>query len=331
VHARQLRSERVASISLNEIREEIEHLHRASAGNQKERRYIECVTRLLCALLLGSVLAPAAGQPARAALQISHHARAMTPGEIVLVDIRSTAPIKDVRADWLKQTLVFYEITPQHWQGLTPLDLGAKAGLQPLMVHALSGEGRSIVEPYTLKIAPKVFPSRRITVDPKFAEPPAEELPRIEKERQTVEAILAKTTLERYWRAPFVVPVPGAATSSFGRRSIVNGQPGSQHSGTDFQAAAGTPVVAPNRGRVVLAADHYFPGRTIIIDHGLGLYSYLAHLSEFRVKEGDIVERGQTIALSGSTGRVTGPHLHWTLRLGAARIDPLSLLTVLGE
>jgi murein DD-endopeptidase MepM/ murein hydrolase activator NlpD len=281
--------------------------------------------------MLCAVVVSAAGQPAKPPLTITHRARAMTPGEIVLVDIRSGTPIKDVRADWLKQALIFYEITPQHWQGLTPIDLGAKAGPQPLTVHAVTGEGHAIVDAYTLKIAPKVFPSRRITVDPKFAEPPPEELPRIEKERQTVEAILAKTTLERYWKAPFVVPVPGAATSSFGRKSIVNGQPGSQHSGTDFQAAAGTPVVAPNRGRVVLAADHYFPGRTIIIDHGLGLFSYLAHLSEFKVKEGDIVERGQTIALSGSTGRVTGPHLHWTLRLGHARIDPLSLLAVVGE
>src|SRR5262249_49672051 len=148
-------------------------------------------------------------------------------------------------ADWLKQTLVFYEVTPQHWQGLTPIDLGMKAGAQPLTVHAIAADGRTIREPVTLHIAPKVFPSRRITVDPKFAQPPAEELERIEKERKTVEAILARTTGERYWKVPFVVPVPGEATSSFGRKSIVNGQPGSQHSGTDFKAAAGTPVVAP--------------------------------------------------------------------------------------
>jgi murein DD-endopeptidase MepM/ murein hydrolase activator NlpD len=289
------------------------------------------MTRLACTVLVATVLASGAGQPAKAALQITHRARAVAPGEIVVVDVRAGAPIKEVRADWLKQSLVFYAITPQHWQGLTPIDLGAAAGPQTLTVHAVTASGGPITQTYTLRIAAKVFPSRRITVDPKFAEPPADELPRIEEERQTVEAILAKTTLERYWHAPFVVPVPGEATSSFGRRSIVNGQPGSQHSGTDFKAAAGTPVVAPNRGRVVLAADHYFPGRTIIIDHGLGLYSYLAHLSEFEVKEGDIVERGQTIALSGSTGRVTGPHLHWTLRLGRARIDPLSLLTVLGQ
>jgi murein DD-endopeptidase MepM/ murein hydrolase activator NlpD len=127
------------------------------------------------------------------------------------------------------------------------------------------------------------------------------------------------------------MPVPGAATSSFGRRTILNGEPRGQHTGTDFQAAAGTAVVAPNAGRIALAADHYFPGRTIIIDHGLGVYSYLAHLSEFAVAEGAIVARGQRIGLSGATGRVTGPHLHWTMRFGRARVDPLSLVEVLGK
>jgi murein DD-endopeptidase MepM/ murein hydrolase activator NlpD len=89
--------------------------------------------------------------------------------------------------------------------------------------------------------------------------------------------------------------------------------------------------VSPNRGRVALVGDHYFSGRTIIIDHGLGLYSYLAHLSEVSVAQDQIVERGQQIALSGSTGRVTGPHLHWTVRLAGARVDALSLLSVLQD
>ena len=117
------------------------------------------------------------------------------------------------------------------------------------------------------------------------------------RERKAIEAIFARQTRERLWSEPFVVPVPGTATSSFGRRTILNGQPRGPHTGTDFQAATGTPVVAPNRGRIALAADQYFPGKTIIIDHGLGVYSYLAHLSEFTAAEGTMVERGQRIAL----------------------------------
>ncbi len=136
-----------------------------------------------------------------------------------------------------------------------------------------------------------------------------------------MEAIFASPTRERFWSRPFVVPVPGAATSSFGRRTILNGEPRGQHTGTDFQAATGTPVVAPNRGRIALAADQYFPGSTIIIDHGLGVYSYLAHLSEFTVAEGAMVERGQRIGLSGRDrpGHRAAPALDDALRHRARR------------
>jgi murein DD-endopeptidase MepM/ murein hydrolase activator NlpD len=266
-----------------------------------------------------------------APLQVSHRARAVAPGEVVLVDVRARAAFADVQAQWLGQTVGFYKVEPGWWQGLAAIDLGATAGRQTLAVRARTTDGRTLERSYPIAIAARTFPARRITVAPKFVDPPADELPRIERERKAVEAIFASPTRERFWSQPFVVPVPGAATSSFGRRTILNGEPRGQHTGTDFQAAAGTPVVAPNRGRVALAADHYFPGHTIIIDHGLGVYSYLAHLSEFTVAEGAIVERGQRIALSGATGRVTGPHLHWTMRVGSARVDPLSVVAVLEE
>ena len=262
-------------------------------------------------------------------LQISHRARAVAPGEVVLVDLKAKSAIQEAQAQWLKQTLRFYPVEPGWWQGLAPVDVAASAGRQVLAVRARISDGRTLERTYPITIAARTFPARKLTVAPKFVDPPADELPRIEVERKAVEAIFANPSRERFWNGAFAVPVPGASTSSFGRRTILNGVPRGQHTGTDFQAATGTPVVAPNRGRVALAADHYFPGRTIIIDHGLGLYSYLAHLSEFAVKEGTIVDRGQRIALSGATGRVTGPHLHWTMRLGTARVDPLSLVEVL--
>ncbi len=263
-------------------------------------------------------------------LHISHRARVVAPGEVVLVDIRAAA-LRDVQAQWLNQTVWFYQVEPGWWQGLAPIDVAVAAGRQTLAVRARTTDGRTLEHAYPITVGARTFPARRITVEPKFVDPPADELPRIEAERKTVEAIFAKPSRERFWSQPFVVPVPGTATSSFGRRTILNGVPRGQHTGTDFQAATGTPVVAPNRGRIALAADQYFPGRTIIIDHGLGVYSYLAHLSEFTVEEGAIVERGQRIALSGATGRVTGPHLHWTMRFGSARVDPLSLVEVLAE
>jgi len=269
------------------------------------------------------------------ALRVTHRARAIAPGEVVLVEVNASVPLKALRAVWSASAarsgaagvpVTFYALDPQRWQGLVPIDLEARAGRYVLTLHANATAGRELVREYPITVAARTFPARRITVEAKFAEPPAEALPRIDKERKTVEGLFAATTPERLWTKPFAVPVPGQATSSFGRRSIVNGQPRSPHTGTDFQAASGTPVVAPNDGRIVLAADLYFSGNTIIIDHGLGVYSYLAHLSAFDVAEGQVVRRGQEIARSGATGRVTGPHLHWTLRLGAARVDPLSLL-----
>jgi murein DD-endopeptidase MepM/ murein hydrolase activator NlpD len=292
------------------------------------------MTRLMTAATL-AILLPAAGAgpqgtakaPTDAALQITHRARAIAPGEVVLIDVRAAA-IADVRARWLKQPLAFYEVEAGWWQGLAPIDVDAKAGAQTLAVTVRTADGRTIERAYPIAVAARTFPTRRLTVAPKFVDPPPGEMARIAAERKTIDAIFAAATPQRFWRQPFVVPVPGASTSSFGRRTILNGAPRGQHTGTDFQAATGTPVVAPNRGRVVLAADHYFPGRTIIIDHGLGVYSYLAHLSKFIVAEGETVERGQRLALSGATGRVTGPHLHWTMRFGAARVDPLSLVEV---
>jgi murein DD-endopeptidase MepM/ murein hydrolase activator NlpD len=287
-------------------------------------------TASAAATVLGTTLglvAQSGGPP----LEITHHARDVAPGEVVRVAIATTITLRSVRAEWLRRNVRFYEVDSRRWEGLAPIDLADPPGPHTMLVVAATSDGRTLRQSYALPVAPHTFPVRRLTVPPEFATPPPEVLPRIEKERREVEAIVSRVTPERLWTNAFVAPVPGEASSSFGRRSILNGQLRSPHSGTDFHAATGTPVVAPNRGRVALVGDHYFSGRTIIIDHGLGLYSYLAHLSEVSVAQDQIVERGQQIALSGSTGRVTGPHLHWTVRLAGARVDALSLLSVLQD
>jgi murein DD-endopeptidase MepM/ murein hydrolase activator NlpD len=111
---------------------------------------------------------------------------------------------------------------------------------------------------------------------------------------------------------------------------VFNGQPRNPHSGADFLSPSGTPIHAPNAGRVMLARELYFSGNTVVIDHGLGLFSLLAHLSAIDVHEGDRVAADQVVGRVGATGRVTGPHLHWAVRAGAARVDPLSVLALLG-
>jgi murein DD-endopeptidase MepM/ murein hydrolase activator NlpD len=125
--------------------------------------------------------------------------------------------------------------------------------------------------------------------------------------------------------------VPQDANSRFGQRSRFNGELRSPHAGTDFMSPAGTPVEAPNAGRVAVARDLYFTGNTVIIDHGLGVFSTLAHLSRVDVQEGQHVNGGDVVGLVGATGRVTGPHLHWALRVGGARVDAMSILALLGQ
>jgi murein DD-endopeptidase MepM/ murein hydrolase activator NlpD len=161
--------------------------------------------------------------------------------------------------------------------------------------------------------------------------PPESELARIKQETQAMADAFAILTPERLWRSAFDAPVPGAPNSSFGRLTITNGKPAGRHQGADFRAATGTPVHAPNAGRVVLAQNLYFAGNTVILDHGLGVFSLLAHLSRIDVQPGAVVARGDVVGQSGATGRVTGPHLHWAVRFGEMTVDPLSLMSAVAN
>jgi murein DD-endopeptidase MepM/ murein hydrolase activator NlpD len=134
------------------------------------------------------------------------------------------------------------------------------------------------------------------------------------------------TTTPRLWSGAFLLPVDGMPNSNFGSRSYFNGRARSPHAGVDFTAATGTPIRAANHGVIVLAEPLYFTRNTVIVDYGSGLYSLFAHLSEFHVKSGDTVSPDTVVGRVGQTGRVTGPHLHWSVRLQGARVDPLSLV-----
>lgn len=265
-------------------------------------------------------------------LSVTHHARSLQPGEVIVMTVRGEAPLRQVEVTAFDQSFSFFpEGDGSVWKGLVGIDLNTRPGSYPAQIEALDSANKRLSSSYPLQVKAKEFPVRHLTVDPKFVTPPTEELERIRRESARISAIFASRTPRRLWRGSFLRPVPGEATSSFGKRSILNGKPRSPHTGTDFEAAQGTPVQAPNRGTVVLADDLYYSGRTVIIDHGQGLYSYFAHLSEFALSEGEKVKGGDVIGRVGATGRVTGPHLHWTLRLAETRVDPLSLLQALEQ
>lgn len=169
------------------------------------------------------------------------------------------------------------------------------------------------------------FPVENLTLPPEKVFLSEEDLKRAEKEKELLDNIWVQVTQERLWSGDFIEPAEGREGSAFGLRRIINGEERSPHTGRDVIADEGAQVFAANRGRVVFTGELFFGGNSIIIDHGLGLYSMYFHLSKILTKKDDLVEKGQKIGLIGSTGRASGPHLHWGLRLLNARIDPLSL------
>ena len=171
------------------------------------------------------------------------------------------------------------------------------------------------------------FPMERLTVAPKYGSKPDSALQaRIDREGATALEIGRRShERPRLWRPPFARPRPGRVPSGFGRGREDNGETQSRHRGTDFAGARGTPVRATNRGVVALVDTFYLGGRVVYVDHGAGLVSAYMHLSRADVQAGDTVQRGQVIGRVGATGRVTGPHLHWTVRYGTTTVDPLSL------
>ena len=242
-----------------------------------------------------------------------------------MLTVRTTPPVGALTARAFNRDLAPFRVDASRWRVLVGIDLAVKPGKHEVTI----AESDSAPVKFPLVVTGRAFGVRKLTVDPAFVTPPPEAAERIEREAAELERIWAASSASRLWAGRFVRPVPHAANSAFGTRSVFNGEPRSQHSGADFRSPAGAPIKAPNAGRVVLASSRYFSGDTVVIDHGLGLFSLFAHLSVVSVKPGDLVKAGDVVGEVGSSGRVTGPHLHWAVRINGARVDPLSLLFVL--
>jgi len=289
---------------------------------------------LASAATLGLWAVPAlhaqSAQAAAPRLQVTHAARAVAPGEAVLLTVTASEPLAGLEATVFGRTCPGYRGgEPRTWHVLLGLDLETRPGRARVAIEARPEDGSPIRAAYTLAVVGKTFPTRRLTVAPGFVTPPASAAARIERERLRMAEVLAAVTPEPLWAGGFGRPTAGAVISLFGARSVYNGQPRSPHRGVDLRGATGTPVVAPAAGTVVLADDLYFSGSTVVIDHGLGVHSMLGHLSRIDVREGASLARGDAVGAIGATGRVTGPHLHWTLRIGATSVDPMSVLELL--
>jgi murein DD-endopeptidase MepM/ murein hydrolase activator NlpD len=256
--------------------------------------------------LLATLAAPAPS------IAISARSRTLQPGELVVLSIAVPARTDHVRVRAFHRDVAAYRAGDSTWTALVGIDLDVKPGTYAVTAGA-DAEGGPLHGSTDLVVKPHAFPTRRLTVNGAFVTPPASEQERIAKEAKLLDGIWKSPSGERLWTGPFVRPVPAAANSAFGTRSIFNGVPRNAHGGADFLSPGGTPIHAPNDGRIVVARGLYFSGNTVVIDHGLGLFSMLAHLSAIDVHEGERVTAGQVIGQVGATGRVTGAHLHWAV------------------
>ncbi len=215
------------------------------------------------------------------------------------------------------------------YRALLGVDLEEKPGLMKIIIRARGKGGRQV--PVLLRVKKKNFSTEHLSVPSAFNRFDQATLKRIRQERNKMMGLWSRSSRQRWWQGLFVVPVPGERTSPFGRRRVINGSPRSPHSGVDLRAALGSRIVAANHGKVVLLDEYFFNGKSIVLDHGWGLYTMYFHLSDFRVEEGSHVRKGEVIGWAGMTGRVTGPHLHWGARVNGARVDPFELLKKVWE
>ena len=247
-------------------------------------------------------------------------------GELVELKM-SGADLAAVEGRWGQEKIYFYPNGGGVFVALIGADVEAKPAASKFWLKATSKSGAEHQSEMTLRVKAKTFRTESFSVPPSFDEMTPETLEEIHREQSAFTHAFETSVPERLWDAPFVRPVPQeASASSFGSRRIVNGTPRAPHTGTDLSAPAGTDVLATNNGRVVLVGNFFFAGGSIVLDHGGGLFTMYFHLSEFKVEEGASVRKGDVIGLSGATGRVTGPHLHWGARLANARIEPFELL-----
>jgi murein DD-endopeptidase MepM/ murein hydrolase activator NlpD len=264
--------------------------------------------------------------PAPAPLHVSAPAGILQPGSVLLLTITGEGTLAAVRVRAFGRELSPFPLDSRTWQVLVGIDLDVKPGSYPVEIEG-ADPGTKIT--YPLAVKARRFPTRTLTVDPDLVTPPPQEMARIAREAERLRRLWAGPAGPRLWDGPFIRPVPDPANSSFGTRSIYNGQARSPHGGTDFLSGTGRAIKAPNAGRVVIAEPFYFTGGTVVLDHGLGVLSLFAHLSSIGVHEGDLVKTGDVIGEVGATGRVTGPHLHWAVRVAGARVDPLLFLSAL--
>jgi murein DD-endopeptidase MepM/ murein hydrolase activator NlpD len=254
-------------------------------------------------------------------------------GGPVLFEVKPPARLEKLSGTWLGHEVTFsFDAATKTWYALAGVSLETAPGTYAIELAGQTEAGKapsknvSFSRKFTVARAqyPKI--EVKLSVEGKFTEPTPEQQKQIADAQEIKKDYLNRVTPEREWSGQFTAPANAAISDVFGSQRIFNGKTSSPHQGLDFRVPSGTPVAAMNNGTVLLARPLYFEGNFVVIDHGQGLLTLYLHLSEFKVKEGDRVKRGQEIGLSGGTGRATGPHLHVAVRWQGTYLDPARLI-----
>jgi murein DD-endopeptidase MepM/ murein hydrolase activator NlpD len=252
-------------------------------------------------------------------------------GMPVLFRVTTPKPVRALSGNWLGHEIAFsFDASHKSWFALAGASLETKPGAHPIQLHGESFGGQSagptISFEKKIRVERQRYPRMQLKVPGRYTAPSPEDQRQIEKDKGTKAQVFETVSAEREWKGSFAPPVNAEISDVFGVERVFNGSVQSTHQGLDFRVPSGTPVAAVNSGRVILARPLFFEGNCVVIDHGQGLLTLYLHLSKFSVKEGDDVDKGQPIGLSGGTGRATGPHLHLAVRWQGVYLDPQVLL-----
>ena len=256
-------------------------------------------------------------------------AASASQGGLLLAEVSGIKGPQEVLAEWEgRATPVWRETSASSvLHALLGVDLETAPGQKEWKLSWTGPDGNPMACSVPITVRAGKFATERLQVEKQYVQPDPEQLKRVEEEQKEMQAIYDTITPEALWKGKFLVPLKSVTTGgNFGRRRILNGEARSPHAGVDFPAAVGTPVLAAQAGKVVLAENMYYPGNTVVIDHGFGIYTLYAHLSQIEVQAGDSVEASAEIGKVGATGRVTGPHLHWGLTIDHARVNALQIV-----
>ncbi len=269
---------------------------------------------------------------AQAQIKVEIASGAPVEGGVFFVNVQSdgNVPLAEVSGIFRDAKVEFIPLTNHQFGAFVGVEYGMDPGMVPLeLKYRFQDETEFEKYNFEVSVVASVFPSEKLRVPPRTIAPSAKDRVRIQRDNEAIRRAYATVTMKRFWSDSPVLPVNSQVTSVFGSSRVYNGKKTSAHLGTDLRAPTGTRIVAPTGGQVVLVRDTFYLGKTIIVDHGFGVFTIYGHLSKTLVKPGKVVKTGQLLGLAGATGRVSGPHLHWAAHLNGVKVDPLLLMSAM--